>query len=111
MQLPVTCHVTVNLYLSSSQRVALTCYPLTMASLTMLHYDCCTCMQALPSAFTLSLLLLACWQAREPVSPLDIVRWALNGELPFMTFAADSRDLLEPFPTLLTPGFLLPAGK
>lgn len=67
-------------------------------------------LQALPSSFTLSLLLLACWQAREPVNPLDIVRWALNGELPFLSFAADSRDLLEPFHLVLTAGFLIPTG-
>lgn len=75
--------------------------------------DCgAPCMQALPYSVTLSILLLACWQLREAVSPLDIVRWSLDGELPYLTFGADEHALLDPHTrSIVSHAFLMPAGR
>ena len=66
--------------------------------------------QALPPSLTLSLCYLACWQAREAVGPLDVIRWALNGQLPYLRLAAESRDAMEAFAGVLPLHFLDPRG-
>ena len=67
-------------------------------------------MQALPHSCTLCVLFLATLYLREAVNPLDIVRWSLNGVLPYMRFATDSRDLLEPYRTVIAESFVTPTG-
>ncbi len=67
--------------------------------------------QTLPPAATLSLCLLACWQLREAVGPLDVIRWALNGQLPFLALADEGREAMEPFTSVLPHHFLDPRGE
>ena len=59
---------------------------------------------------TLKLLLLACWQLGEAASPLDISRWALDGRLPYLNFAADEGRQLAQFRTILGPDFIIIKG-
>ncbi|GAB4816552.1 hypothetical protein N2152v2_003598 [Parachlorella kessleri] len=65
---------------------------------------------ALPPGVTLSLCFLACWQLREAVSPQDLVRWALNGQLPFWELARLSRAAVEEYAAVLPLAFLDPRG-
>ena len=58
----------------------------------------------------MSIVLLACWHQREAVSPLDLVRWTLNGELPYLDFPTRCRDALLPCHGVMTQGFLTPSG-
>lgn len=67
--------------------------------------------QALPPSLTLGLCFLGCWHCREAVGPLDLVRWALNGQLPYLRLAADSRGALEGFEKVLPLHFLDPQGE
>jgi hypothetical protein len=67
-------------------------------------------LQTLPYSVTLSIVLLACWHQREAVSPLDLVRWTLNGELPYLDFPTRCRDALLQCQGVMTQGFLTPSG-
>ena len=60
---------------------------------------------------TLELLLLACWQLGEAASPLDVSRWALDGRLPYLSFAADEGTQLAQFRTILGPDFITVKGQ
>lgn len=65
--------------------------------------------QLLPPSITLSILLLGCWNSRQAIDPLDIVRLSLSGSLPFLRFATDTADLLDDYKNFL-PAFLLTQG-
>ena len=67
--------------------------------------------QALPLSTTLSISLLACWHAREALNPLDIGRAALDGKLPFLDFAKDNKEALQPFSNVLARSLLAPSGR
>ncbi|KAL4546410.1 hypothetical protein Ndes2526B_g01633 [Nannochloris sp. 'desiccata'] len=66
--------------------------------------------QALPLSTTLLISFLACWHAREAIGPLDIVQGALNGQLPYLTFATDCKEILEPFRSAIAPSLITPNG-
>ena len=60
--------------------------------------------------YSLAILLLACWQTRATVSPLDLVRWAADGQLPYFTFWADNKAAFQPYSKLLAQNVLSPSG-
>jgi hypothetical protein len=67
---------------------------------------------SLPIGLTLSLLFLAAWHVRSPcASPLDLVTWALDGQLPYLDFGQRYKELLAPFSSVLyKESFLYPGG-
>jgi hypothetical protein len=68
-------------------------------------------LQMLHMRHTLELLLLACWQLGEAASPLDISRWALDGQLPYLNFAAVEGTQLAQFRNILGPDFIIIKGQ
>ncbi len=50
--------------------------------------------QILPPRDTLVIAFLACLHLREAVTPMDIARWALDGDLPFLDLPSRSKALL-----------------
>jgi hypothetical protein len=48
---------------------------------------------------------------REAVSPLDVIRWALSGQLPYMRLGIDSREAVAPFRKLITHSAMTPKGS
>lgn len=68
------------------------------------------CLQLLRLQHTLFLLLLACYQQQEAVSPLDLARWALDGRLPYLSFGAQEGAALRQFRGVLGPKLLSPTG-
>lgn len=63
-----------------------------------------------PPSASLALCVLACWQARAAVSPLDVVRAAASGRLPYYSLAHDSQALMAPHRSLFTWRFMAPSG-
>ncbi|KAI7839720.1 hypothetical protein COHA_006524 [Chlorella ohadii] len=59
---------------------------------------------------TLLLVLLACWRQQEAASPLDITRWALDGHLPYLSFAAAEGAGLTQYRNTLGPDLLVAKG-
>jgi hypothetical protein len=57
--------------------------------------------QTLHLRHTLALLLLAAWRQLEAVSPLDVLRWALDGRLPYLAFAAEEGAVLRQYTSIL----------
>ena len=66
--------------------------------------------QILPVSITLAICFLACWHVKEAINPLDITKAALDAQLPYLEFANDSRELLEPFTTVLARNLVIPSG-
>ena len=60
------------------------CMPVTSACSQVLHPDT-----------LLAVLFLGCWVGREAVTGMDILRWANDGSLPFLSLGALSKPLLE----------------
>ena len=58
----------------------------------------------------LLLLLLACWQQQEALSPLDAMRWALDGRLPYLAFPGHEGAPLQQYRNILGPATLTVAG-
>ncbi|EFN51697.1 hypothetical protein CHLNCDRAFT_54966 [Chlorella variabilis] len=56
---------------------------------------------ALHPRHTLALLLLACWCQLEAAGPLDVLRWALDGRLPYVAFAAEEGAVLQQYRNIL----------
>lgn len=52
-------------------------------------------LQALPLDTLLTVCFLACWQCREAVLPMDLLRWAASGELPYLNMAEVVRGVRE----------------
>lgn len=67
-------------------------------------------MQKLRPQHTLALLLLACWQQGEAGSPLDVARWALDGHLPYLSFAAVEAAALQHYKAVLGRRLMTPSG-
>ena len=70
--------------------------------------------QVLAPDTLLALCLLACWLLRQAVMPADLVRWALDGRLPYLLLGDACTDILvaaglhrPPVEALLPPGMLL----
>jgi hypothetical protein len=59
---------------------------------------------------TLLLVLLACWRQQEAASPLDITRWALDGHLPYLSFAAEEGAGLTQYRNTLGAELMAPTG-
>ncbi|KAL4434395.1 hypothetical protein ABPG75_000836 [Micractinium tetrahymenae] len=59
---------------------------------------------------TLALLLLACWQQGEAASPLDVVRWALDAHLPYLSFPAEEGAALQQYSAILGRRLVTPRG-
>ena len=53
------------------------------------------CSQVLHLDTLLAVLFLGCWVAREAVTGMDILQWANDGTLPFLSLGALSKPLLE----------------
>ena len=66
--------------------------------------------QALPLHTTLVVCLLACWQLREAVSPLDLARWALDGALPYLLPRPGALERVQAYRSVLHPSILTPPG-
>jgi len=43
----------------------------------------------------LAVLFLGCWSAREAVTAMDILQWANDGALPFLSLRSLSKSVLE----------------
>jgi len=67
-------------------------------------------LQILRLQHTLLLVLLACWRQQEAASPLDITRWALDGHLPYLSFAAAEGAGLTQYRNTLGPDLLVAKG-
>lgn len=65
--------------------------------------------QLLSLRHTLALLLVAAWRCGEAVSPIDVARWALDGRLPYLAFAAEEGAQLEQYTSTL--GRMLTSAK
>jgi hypothetical protein len=65
--------------------------------------------QLLSLRHTLALLLVAAWWQGEAVSPIDVARWALDGRLPYLAFAAEEGAELEQYNSIL--GRMLTSAK
>lgn len=59
---------------------------------------------------SLPICLLACWQHRCAVGPMDITRAAILGTLPYFNFGPLSRDIIKGFESLLSVGIFIPIG-
>lgn len=66
--------------------------------------------QLLKLQHTLQLVLLACWRQQEAASPLDITRWALDGHLPYLAFAAAEGAGLAQYRNTIGPELLAAKG-
>ena len=73
--------------------------------------DACKVPQVLALDTLLALCLLACWLLRQPVMPADLLRWALDGLLPYLLLGDACAELLAaagphrpPVTALLPPG-------
>lgn len=80
------------------------------------HPSCTGCglsasLQKLRPQHTLALVLLACWQQGEAASPLDVVRWALDGHLPYLAFPAEEGAALQQFSAILGRRLVTPRGE
>lgn len=64
---------------------------------------------ALPYSITLSIIVLACWLVREAIGPLEVVRYALHGRLPYLDFSKFCKDKIMPT-KICTIDFLHPTG-
>ena len=69
--------------------------------------------QVLAPDTLLALCQLACWLLREPVMPADLLRWALDGCLPYLLLGDACTNILAaallnrpPIDALLPPGLL-----
>ncbi len=80
-----------------------------------MHY-----IQALHPDTMLAVVFLGSWYLREAVTPMDILRWASDGRLPFLNLPALSAELLQSAqeagctlpPSLLQPtGAVQPSGR
>ena len=70
--------------------------------------------QAMHPDILLAVIYLGCWSAREAVSATDILRWANDGALPFLSLRSLSRSVLDraDASSMKFPAPLLePAGK
>lgn len=56
------------------------------------------------------LVLLACWRQQEAVSPLDVTRWALDGHLPYLSFAAEEGAGLAQYRNTLGSALMIATG-
>lgn len=56
------------------------------------------------------LVLLACWRQQEAVSPLDVTRWALDGHLPYLSFAAEEGAGLAQYRNMLGSALMIATG-
>ena len=70
----------------------------------------CLRLQVLPTALTLSVTLLACWHLRLAVSPLDLARWAMSGQLPYLDCGREAGSVLVAYHSVLSKQQLLPSG-
>ena len=52
-------------------------------------------LQVLHAEVTLAVCFLGCWVMREAVMPMDIVRWASDGTLPYLRLPSLSTQLLN----------------
>ena len=74
--------------------------------------------QVLAPDTLLALCFLACWLLRQPVMPADLLRWALDGRLPYLLLGDACADLLAaagphrpPIAALLPPGAPWPCAS
>lgn len=65
---------------------------------------------ALPYSISLAILCLGCWCVREAIGPLEIIRYAFHGRLPYLDFYEFSREKMLPT-KLCTVDFLHPSGS
>ena len=71
----------------------------------------CLTSQALHPRHTLALLLLACWCQLEAAGPLDVLRWALDGRLPYVAFAAEEGAVLQQYRNILGGELIAVRGR
>jgi uncharacterized ParB-like nuclease family protein len=72
---------------------------------------CANPAQVLHLRHTLALLLLASWCQLEAVSPVDVLRWALDGQLPYLAFGVEEGQVLEQYGSILGRQLITPTGR